>query len=168
MINRLSTLDTDFDSQLNSLITCETSVNEEISNSVKKIIDDVIQNGDKSVLKYTMKFDSLEAASISELIISKKRIKQSFDNLAEKQKDALSVAADRIKSYHQKQIQESWTYTEDDGTVLGQKIIPLERVGLYVPGGKAAYPSSVLMTGLRPITLSRVGSVALDALNKES
>ncbi len=130
MINKLSTLDTDFDRKLASLITWESSTNEEISNSVKKIIDDVIQNGDKAVLEYTMKLDSLDAASISELIISKDKIKQSFDNLEEKQKNALSVAADRIKSYHQKQVQESWTYTEDDGTVLGQKITPLERAGL--------------------------------------
>ena len=99
MINKLSTLDTDFDNQLTSLITWETSANDEISYSVKKIIDDVIQNGDNSVLEYTMKFDSLKAKSISELIISKEKIKQSFNNLEKKQKDALLVAADRIKSY---------------------------------------------------------------------
>jgi histidinol dehydrogenase len=81
-------------------------------------------------------------------VISKERLKESFDNLDEDQKTALSIAADRIRSYHQKQIQESWSYTEDDGTVLGQKIIPLERAGLYVPGGKAAYPSSVLMNAI--------------------
>ncbi len=148
MINKLSTLDADFDSKLNSLIVWESSVNDEISDSVKNIIDNVIQNGDKSVLEYTMKFDSLDTASISELIISKEKIKQSFDNLEKKKKNALSIAADRIKSYHQKQVQESWTYTEDDGTILGQKITPLERVGLYVPGGKAAYPSSVLMNSI--------------------
>lgn len=148
MINKLSTLDADFDNQLASLIAWENFTNEEISNSVKKIIDNVIQNGDNSVLEYTIKFDSLNAKSISELIISREKLKQSFDNLDVQQKNAISIAADRIKSYHQKQVQESWTYTEDDGTVLGQKIIPLERAGLYVPGGKAAYPSSVLMNSI--------------------
>ena len=106
------------------------------------------RNGDSSVLDYTKQFDSIMAKSISELTISKERLKQSFDNLEKEQKDALSIAAERIKSYHQNQVQESWNYSEDDGTVLGQKITPLERAGLYVPGGKAAYPSSVLMNSI--------------------
>jgi len=148
MINKFSTLDNDFDSQLDSLIAWDSSINEEISHSVNKIIDDVKQNGDVSVLEYTKKFDSLEAESVSELIISRDRLKQSFDNLGQEQKNALSIAADRIKSYHQNQVQESWSYKEDDGSVLGLKITPLERAGLYVPGGKAAYPSSVLMNSI--------------------
>jgi len=148
MINKFSTLDNDFDSQLDSLIAWDSSINEEISHSVNKIIDDVKQNGDISVLDYTKKFDSLDAESISELIISRDRLKQSFDNLGQEQKNALSIAADRIKSYHQNQVQESWSYKEDDGSVLGLKITPLERAGLYVPGGKAAYPSSVLMNSI--------------------
>jgi histidinol dehydrogenase len=148
MINKLSSKDQNFTDLLNSLTSWDNSSNEEINSAVKKIIDDVIKNGDQSVLDYTQKFDSVDAGSISELVISKERLKKSFDNLDEEQKTALSIAADRIKSYHQKQIQESWQYTEDDGTVLGQKIIPLERAGLYVPGGKAAYPSSVLMNAI--------------------
>ena len=148
MINKFSTLDNDFDSQLDSLIVWDSSIDEKISNSVKKIINDVRRNGDSSVLDYTQQFDSIMAKSISELTISKERLKQSFDNLEKEQKDALSIAAKRIKSYHQNQVQESWNYSEDDGTVLGQKITPLERAGLYVPGGKAAYPSSVLMNSI--------------------
>ena len=148
MINKFSTLDNDFDSELDSLIAWDSSIDEEISNSVKKIINDVRRNGDSSVLDYTQQFDSIMAKSISELTISKERLKQSFDNLEKEQKDALSIAAKRIKSYHQNQVQESWNYSEDDGTVLGQKITPLERAGLYVPGGKAAYPSSVLMNSI--------------------
>ena len=148
MINKFSTLDNDFDSELDSLIAWDSSIDEEISNSVKKIINDVRRNGDSSVLDYTKQFDSIMAKSISELTISKERLKQSFDNLDQEQKDALSIAAERIKSYHQNQVQESWNYSEDDGTVLGQKITPLERAGLYVPGGKAAYPSSVLMNSI--------------------
>ena len=148
MINKFSTLDNDFDSELDSLIAWDSSIDEEISNSVKKIINDVRQNGDSSVLDYTKQFDSIMAKSISELTISKESLKQSFDNLEKEQKDALLIAAERIKSYHQNQVQESWNYSEDDGTVLGQKITPLERAGLYVPGGKAAYPSSVLMNSI--------------------
>ena len=148
MINKLSSEDPNFDALLNSLTSWDNSSNQEINDSVKKIIDDVIQNGDKSVLDYTQKFDSVDAASIADLVISKERLKESFDNLDEEQKKALSIAADRIKSYHQKQSQESWSYAEEDGTVLGQKVIPIERAGLYVPGGKAAYPSSVLMNAI--------------------
>ena len=148
MIHKFSSQDRDFDSQLNALVAWESSSNEEINRSVEKIIDAVKQNGDTSVLDYTNQFDSLKAHSISELIISHKRLKKSFDNLESEQKNALSIAAERIKSYHLNQIQESWTYKEEDGSVLGQKITPLERAGLYVPGGKAAYPSSVLMNSI--------------------
>jgi histidinol dehydrogenase len=148
MIHKFSSQDRDFDSQLNALVAWESSSNEEINRSVEKIIDAVKQNGDTSVLDYTNQFDSLKAHSISELIISHKRLKESFDNLESEQKNALSIAAERIKSYHLNQIQESWTYKEEDGSVLGQKITPLQRAGLYVPGGKAAYPSSVLMNSI--------------------
>ena len=148
MIKKFSTLDNDFDSELDSLIAWDSTIDEEISNSVKKIIDDVRHFGDSSVLDYTQQFDSIMAKSISELTIPKERLKQAFDNLEKEQKDALSIAAERIKSYHQNQVQESWNYSEDDGTVLGQRITPLERAGLYVPGGKAAYPSSVLMNSI--------------------
>ena len=148
MINKFSSQDRDFDSQLNALVAWESSSNEEINRSVEKIIDAVKQNGDASVLDYTNQFDSLKAHSISELIISQERLKKSFDNLESEQKNALSIAAERIKSYHLNQVQESWTYKEEDGSVLGQKITPFERAGLYVPGGKAAYPSSVLMNSI--------------------
>ena len=148
MINKFSTQDRDFDSKLNSLIAWESASNEEVGRSVEKIIADVKLNGDASVLDYTNQFDSLKAESISELIVSKERLKESFDNLAIEQKNALLIAAERIKSYHQNQVQESWSYLEDDGSMLGQKITPLERAGLYVPGGKAAYPSSVLMNSI--------------------
>ncbi len=148
MIHKFSSQDRDFDSQLNALVAWESSSNEEINRSVEKIIDAVKQNGDASVLDYTNQFDSLKAHSISELIISHERLKKSFDNLESEQKNALSIAAKRIKSYHLNQVQESWTYKEEDGSVLGQKITPLQRAGLYVPGGKAAYPSSVLMNSI--------------------
>ena len=148
MISLLSSSSEDFDIQLSSLISWEASSDEEINNTVRKIIKEVKDKGDSSVLSFTLKFDLLKAKSVSELIIPKENLKKSFNNLDQKQKDALCVAAERIKSYHQKQKQESWNYTENDGTVLGQKISPLDRVGLYVPGGKAAYPSSVLMNSI--------------------
>ena len=137
MIHKFSSQDRDFDSQLNALVAWESSSNEEINRSVEKIIDAVIkqkldsakwfidavkQNGDTSVLDYTNQFDSLKAHSISDLIISQERLKESFDNLESEQKNALSIAAERIKSYHLNQVQESWTYKEEDGSVLGQKI----------------------------------------------
>jgi len=148
MISLLSSSSEDFDVQLSSLVSWEASSDEEINNTVRKIIREVKDNGDSSILNFTSKFDLLKAKSVSELIIPKENLKKSFNNLDQKQKDALCVAAERIKSYHQKQKQDSWNYTEDDGTVLGQKISPLDRVGLYVPGGKAAYPSSVLMNSI--------------------
>ena len=148
MINKFSTQDQDFESQLDALLAWESASNEEINRSVEKIINAVKQNGDASVLDFTNQYDSLEAHSISELIISQKRLKKSFENLDNDQKNALTIAAERIRTYHLKQVQESWTYKEEDGTVLGQKITPLDRAGLYVPGGKAAYPSSVLMNSI--------------------
>ena len=148
MISLLSSSNEDFDVQLSSLISWEASSDEEVNNTVRKIIKEVKDKGDSSVLDFTSKLDLLKVKSVSELIIPKENLKKSFNNLDQKQKDALCVAAERIKSYHQKQKQESWNYTENDGTVLGQKISPLDRVGLYVPGGKAAYPSSVLMNSI--------------------
>ena len=148
MINKFSTQDQDFESQLDALLAWESASNEEINRSVEKIINAVKQNGDESVLSFTNQYDSLKAKSISDLIISQKRLKKSFENLDNDQKNALTIAAERIRTYHLKQVQESWTYKEEDGTVLGQKITPLDRAGLYVPGGKAAYPSSVLMNSI--------------------
>ena len=148
MINKFSTQDQDFESQLDALLAWESASNEEINRSVEKIINAVKQNGDASVLDYTNQYDSLKAHSISELIIPQERLRESFESLDNEQKNALTIATERIKSYHLKQVQESWTYKEEDGTVLGQKITPLDRAGLYVPGGKAAYPSSVLMNSI--------------------
>ena len=102
MISKLSSEDQNFTDLISSLTSWDSSSNEEVNSTVKKIIDDVIKNGDQSVLDFTQEFDSVDAGSISELVISKERLKKSFDNLDEDQKTALSIAADRIKSYHQK------------------------------------------------------------------
>ena len=148
MIRKLSSKSKNFDSELSSLLSFDDVSNDEIYEVVKKIISDVQTRGDQALISLTAKLDSIDVSSMAELTISKERLKKSFDNLSNDQKNALKTAADRIKSYHQKQISKTWTYTENDGTVLGQKITPLDRVGLYVPGGKAAYPSSVLMNSI--------------------
>ena len=148
MIRKLSSKSKNFDSELSSLLSFDNDSNDEIYEVVKKIISDVQTRGDQALISLTAKLDSLDVSSMAELTISKERLKKSFDNLSNDQKNALKTAADRIKSYHQKQISKTWTYTENDGTILGQKITPLDRVGLYVPGGKAAYPSSVLMNSI--------------------
>ena len=148
MIRKLSSKSKNFDSELSSLLSFDNVSNDEIYEVVKKIISDVQTRGDQALISLTAKLDSLDVSSMADLTISKERLKKSFDNLSNDQKNALKTAADRIKSYHQKQISKTWTYTENDGTVLGQKITPLDRVGLYVPGGKAAYPSSVLMNSI--------------------
>ena len=148
MIRKLSSKSKNFDSELSSLLSFDNDSNDEIYEVVKKIISDVQTRGDQALISLTAKLDSIDVSSMAELTISKERLKKSFDNLSNDQKNALKTAADRIKSYHQKQISKTWTYTEKDGTVLGQKITPLDRVGLYVPGGKAAYPSSVLMNSI--------------------
>ena len=145
MINKLSSQHEDFDSQLSSLISWESVSNNDVNKIVNEIIAEIQNKGDKALLNYTVELDLVEVNSISDLIISKEKLKKSFDDLNDIQKNALTISADRIKSYHQKQLQKTWTYKDEDGTILGQKITPLDRVGLYVPGGKAAYPSSVLM-----------------------
>ena len=148
MINKLSSQHEDFDSQLSSLISWESVSNNEVNKIVDEIIAEIQNKGDKALLNYTVELDLVKVNSISDLIISKEKLKKSFDDLDDIQKNALTISADRIKSYHQKQFQKTWTYKDEDGTVLGQKITPLDRVGLYVPGGKAAYPSSVLMNAI--------------------
>jgi len=148
MINKLSSQHEDFDSQLSSLISWESVSNKDVNKIVDEIIAEIQNKGDKALLNYTEELDLVKVNSISDLIISKEKLKKSFDDLDDIQKNALTISADRIKSYHQKQLQKTWTYKDEDGTVLGQKITPLDRVGLYVPGGKAAYPSSVLMNAI--------------------
>ena len=145
MITKLSSQQKDFDIQLSSLLSWESFANKDIENTVEEIINKIRSEGDKALIDYSIKFDGVKANSMSDLIISQEELEKSFNNLSDKQKNAITIAAERIKTYHLKQNQQTWSYTEEDGTFLGQKITPLDSVGLYVPGGKAAYPSSVLM-----------------------
>ncbi len=159
-IRRLSSLQTDFDAQLDKLLAFESTQDEKLETTVANILADVRTRGDVALLEYTQRFDRLTVNTAATLEISKAELRAAFDGLPVKQRDALEEAAQRVTAYHQKQLQTSWSYTEEDGTLLGQQITPIERVGLYVPGGKAAYPSSVLMNAL-PAKVAGVGELIM-------
>jgi len=148
MITKLSSQQKDFNVKLSSLLSWESISNKDVANTVEEIIVAVRSKGDKALIDYSIKFDGIKAKSMADLMISQVELERSFNNLGNKQKNAITIAAERVKEYHLKQNQQTWSYTEEDGTLLGQKITPLDRVGLYIPGGKAAYPSSVLMNAL--------------------
>lgn len=147
-IRRFSTTDADFDSNLKALLAFETAQDDSIDEVVASILKDVKKRGDAAVLEYTNRFDKTSASTLPELEISQAELKAALDGLPADQRDALKIAAARVRTYHEKQLMTSWSYTEADGTLLGQQVTSLDRVGLYVPGGKAAYPSSVLMNAI--------------------
>jgi histidinol dehydrogenase len=147
-IRRFSTTDVDFDSNLKSLLAFETAQDDSIDEVVASILKDVKKRGDLAVLEYTNRFDKTSANSLPELEISQAELYAALTALPADQRDALKIAADRVRAYHEKQLMTSWSYSEADGTLLGQQVTSLDRVGLYVPGGKAAYPSSVLMNAI--------------------
>jgi histidinol dehydrogenase len=147
-ITRLSTQQADFDAILSKLLAFEETADEKLEATVASIIADVKKRGDAAVLEYTRKFDRLPLADAAAMELPKSELKAAFEGLPADQKNALEQAAQRVTDYHKKQVQVSWNYLDDDGTMLGQQVTPLDRVGLYVPGGKAAYPSSVLMNAL--------------------
>ena len=147
-ITRLSTTASNFEQQLNQLLRREMLVEKKVTEAVRKILADVKLRGDQAVVDFTNQFDDYKVQSIKELIVSSDQLQNSLGSLSNEQRQSLTHAAERIKSYHEKQKQSSWQYKEADGSVYGQKISPLERVGVYVPGGKANYPSSVLMLAI--------------------
>ena len=147
-IRRLSTIEPTFDADLKALLAFETAQDDSIDVVVANILKNVKNRGDAAVLEYTNRFDKTSASHLSELEISQTELHAALNSLPEEQRQALQAAADRVKSYHEKQVMQSWSYTEADGTLLGQQVTALDRVGLYVPGGKAAYPSSVLMNAI--------------------
>ncbi len=147
-IKSLNINNDDFTNTLDNLLAWDSSSDEQIQATVRNILKDVKETGDKAVLNYTNRFDRLTAKHIKELVIDKDRLKEAYKNLPKEQKNALDISAQRVEKYHLEQKIHSWSYTEEDGTLLGQKVTPLERVGLYVPGGQAAYPSSVLMNAI--------------------
>lgn len=147
-IRRLSTTDASFDQDLKALLAFETAQDDSVDAVVANILKDVKARGDVAVLEYTNRFDKTNASTMAELELSKAELVAALESLPATQRDALQAAADRVRGYHEKQVMQSWTYTEPDGTLLGQQVTALDRVGLYVPGGKAAYPSSVLMNAI--------------------
>ena len=147
-ITTLNSSDTDFEKRLQKQLAWDESDNLETHQQVLTIIAKVRKEGDKAVLDYTNKFDKTSFKKSSEIDLPLESLKNAWDNLSAEKADALQTAANRIRTYAEEQKMQSWQYTEEDGTVLGQKITALDKVGLYVPGGKAAYPSSVLMNAI--------------------
>ncbi len=147
-IARLSSRDADFDARLARLTAFDAAQDGAVDRAVAEILEAVKRRGDAAVLEYTARFDGVSAATLSELELPRAQLARALDGLPAARREALEQAAARVRSYHEKQLAQSWQYTEADGTVLGQKITALDRAGLYVPGGKAAYPSSVLMNAI--------------------
>ena len=152
LITRLDSAEADFSNRLSSLLAFEASEDEAIDRAAAQILASVKTNGDTAVLEATNRFDRLQAASVAELELSQEEMQAALQSLSPERRTALETAAQRVRAYHEVQKTEcgsaGFSYTEADGTVLGQKVTPLDRVGIYVPGGKAAYPSSVLMNAI--------------------
>jgi len=164
-IRKLDSTQADFKPQLDALLAFEASTDDAIERAVAAILADVKQRGDAAVLEYTNRYDRIPhggAASMAAFDIGQDELHAALDGLPAAQRDALRTAAERIRVFHERQKQElqGFTYTEADGTVLGQRITPLDRVGIYVPGGKAAYPSSVLMNAI-PAHVAGVGEIIM-------
>ena len=163
-IKRFASVDADFEQKLDSLLAFEGAQEASVDQAVAAILADVKTRGDEAIVDYTNRFDRLSAQSMAELELSQSELRRSLDGLPVEQRMALETAAQRIRSYHQRQPLLSWQYeevgTELAGTLLGQKVTPLDRVGLYVPGGKAAYPSSVLMNAI-PAEVAGVGELIM-------
>ncbi len=147
-IRRLSSRAAGFNAELEKLLAFEETADEQLEATVAGILADVRMRGDTAVLEYTRKFDRLALKNPAEMELQSAELRNAIEGLPAKQRNALEQAAERVTEYHKKQVQTSWSYTDGDGTLLGQQVTPLDRVGLYVPGGKAAYPSSVLMNAL--------------------
>jgi histidinol dehydrogenase len=160
LIRRLNAGDENFNQSLQRLLTFTPDNVHEVEKVVADIIAHVRNSGDAALINYTKKFDRLANIGIEDLCLSRERLNQSLQAISVEQKNALQQAADRIRNYHQHQVAQSWQYRETDGTVLGQQITPLDRVGLYVPGGKASYPSSVLMNAI-PAKVAGVNEVIM-------
>ncbi|WP_028240294.1 histidinol dehydrogenase [Stutzerimonas azotifigens] len=159
-IRRLNAADPDFARHLDHLLSWESVSDEAVNGRVLEIIQAVRERGDAALVEYTRRFDGLEVASMADLILPRARLEQALERISPQQRQALEVAAERVRRYHERQKQDSWRYTEADGTVLGQQVTPLDRAGLYVPGGKASYPSSVLMNAV-PAKVAGVREVVM-------
>ena len=159
-IRRLNAADPDFARHLDHLLSWESVSDDAVNQRVLDIIADVRSRGDAALVEFTQRFDGLAVASMADLILPRERLELALTRITPAQREALETAAERVRSYHEKQKQDSWRYTEADGTVLGQQVTPLDRAGLYVPGGKASYPSSVLMNAI-PAKVAGVAEVVM-------
>ncbi|WP_205341390.1 histidinol dehydrogenase [Denitrificimonas caeni] len=160
IVRRLNAQDADFNTQLDQLLSWESVSDASVNQRVLDIIDNVRTRGDAALVDYTRQFDGLDVAQMSDLILPRERLELALTRITPEQRIALETAAERVRLYHERQVQDSWRYQEADGTVLGQKITPLDRAGLYVPGGKASYPSSVLMNAI-PAKVAGVPEVVM-------
>jgi histidinol dehydrogenase len=160
LIRRLTSSQADFSEQFRALLAYEEQRDPKIEQAVADIIADVRKRGDAAVIECTAKFDRLTVAHASELELPRAALQAALDGLSPAQRQALETAAQRIRSFHERQVAHGWTYQEADGTVLGQRVTALDRAGLYVPGGKAAYPSSVLMNAI-PAKVAGVREVVM-------
>ena len=159
----LSTLEAGFEADFQARLHWSAQADAAIEQRVAEILADVQQRGDAAVLDYTRRFDALDAANVVELSLTPAELQHAFDAIPEAQRQALQAAAQRVRSYHEAQKRatgQSWQYRDADGTLLGQKVTPLDRVGIYVPGGKAAYPSSVLMNAI-PAQVAGVAEIIM-------
>ena len=147
-VTRLNSNQQDFLARLDRLLQFDDATDASIETTVARILADVKSRGDEAVVEYTNKFDRMNAQSMAEFTLPKSRLDQALAGLDVDRRRALEAAAERVRKYHERQLQASWSYIEEDGTMLGQQVTALDRVGLYVPGGKAAYPSSVLMNAI--------------------
>jgi histidinol dehydrogenase len=162
-IRRLDTTAADFEAQFKRLQHWSADTDAAIEARVAEIIADVQKRGDAAVLEFTVHLDGVNAQSVAELEISAAELRAAFDAITPAQRQALQAAAERVRGYHQRQLEAtstSWQYRDRDGTLLGQKVTPLDRVGIYVPGGKASYPSSVLMNAI-PAQVAGVGDIVM-------
>ena len=147
-IRRFSSAQPDYAQQMDTLLSWEAVSDAQVQKTVSDIVFDIRTRGDAALIEYTNKFDRMNVSSMAQLELSQEQLQKALDELPAERRKALLLAAGRVRSYHEKQKQDSWDYTEADGTLLGQKVTPMDRVGIYVPGGKAAYPSSVLMNAI--------------------
>ena len=159
-LRRLNAADPEFARHLDHLLSWESVSDDAVNQRVLEIIANVRSRGDAALVEYSQRFDQVAATSMADLILPRERLELALERITAEQRQALETAAARVRSYHEKQRQDSWSYTEADGTVLGQKVTPLDRAGLYVPGGKAAYPSSVLMNAI-PAKVAGVPEVVM-------
>ena len=159
-MRRLDTREAGFSEQLAAVTSWQDELDQDVNRTVADVLADIASRGDAALLDYTARFDKLEAASVAELEVSSDRQAAGLERIATDHRVALERAAERVRSYHEHQLQESWQYRDESGNLLGQQITPLERAGIYVPGGKASYPSSVLMNAV-PASVAGVSEIIM-------